>query len=73
MRESQGGNPIGKALVINKYTNFAYWDFYFYKQMIYDVILYIQDDIYMRVLMPVNWDLGLAFKNSWELGLLSQN
>ncbi len=28
---------------------------------------------YMRVLMPVNWDLGLALKNSWELGLLSQN
>ena len=28
---------------------------------------------FMRVLMPVNWDLGLALKNSWELGLLSQN
>ncbi len=24
-------------------------------------------------LMPINWDLGLALKNSWELGLLSQN
>ncbi len=23
--------------------------------------------------MSVNWDLGLALKNSWELGLLSQN
>ncbi len=27
----------------------------------------------MRVLMPVNWDLGYALKNRWELGLLSQN
>ncbi len=25
-----------------------------------------------RVPMPINWELGLALKNSWELGLLSE-
>ncbi len=37
------------------------------------LIFFMKCTTYMRFLMPVNWDLGLALKNSWELGLFSQN
>ncbi len=35
---------------------------------VYGILIDISDEEYWRVSMPVNWELGLALKNSWELG-----